>query len=145
MAAGPFGGFEYRRGGDAQIWIAGGLAITSFISGIRSLPDDFHHEVSFSCSVSHASAAIFLDEIKRPRQPTRPCDRPLSTPARMAFSLPTSWSPTCRPTGALGLQVRPPAMTIAMVSGFESPGIPAQTDPVGTIQHPLTTIEVGRT
>ncbi|MCW3026713.1 MAG: Membrane flavodoxin oxidoreductase, partial [Solirubrobacterales bacterium] len=30
--AGPFGGFDYRRGGHDQVWIAGGIGITPFIS-----------------------------------------------------------------------------------------------------------------
>ena len=39
--AGPFGGFDYRRGGQDQIWIAGGIGVTPFLSWIRSLDDGF--------------------------------------------------------------------------------------------------------
>ena len=31
--AGPFGGFDYRKGGPSQIWIAGGIGITPFSAG----------------------------------------------------------------------------------------------------------------
>jgi len=118
-----------------------GLPIYDYIAAVVSRPNDS----TIDAFVEPASAAIFLDEIKRPPQPTRSCDRPLSTPARTAFSLPTSWSPACRPT-------RRPRSTSAAPRDDEcngqrgrKPGHLAQTDPVGTIQHPLTTIEVGRT
>jgi hypothetical protein len=32
-----FGGFDYRKGGQQQVWIAGGMGITPFMSWLRSL------------------------------------------------------------------------------------------------------------
>ena len=61
--AGPFGGFDYRHGGNDQIWIAGGIGITPFISFIRSLDGGFDRDVDFYYSVAHQGDAVYLDEI----------------------------------------------------------------------------------
>jgi predicted ferric reductase len=124
-AAGPFGGFDYRRGGEGQIWIAGGVGITPFISWIRSLPDDFDREVAFYYSVNHASDAIFLDEIKAAAA-AHPTLRPhlvdsgkdgFLTADTVVGDLPTHQAASVYMCG-------PPAMMNAMASGFESLGIP---------------------
>jgi predicted ferric reductase len=62
-AAGPFGGFDYRGGGQHQIWIAGGIGITPFMSWIRALDDSFDRDVAFFYSVARESDALYLDEI----------------------------------------------------------------------------------
>jgi predicted ferric reductase len=62
--AGPFGGFDYRRGGHDQVWIAGGIGITPFISWIRSLDGEFDRDIDFYYSVAHSGDAIYLDEIR---------------------------------------------------------------------------------
>jgi predicted ferric reductase len=62
--AGPFGGFDYRHGGHDQIWIAGGIGITPFISWIRSIDREFDREVDFYYAVAHAGDAVYLDEIR---------------------------------------------------------------------------------
>ena len=36
VIAGPHGRFDHRRGGDHQVWIAGGVGITPFLSWLRS-------------------------------------------------------------------------------------------------------------
>jgi predicted ferric reductase len=63
--AGPFGGFDYRRGGKEQVWIAGGIGITPFLSWIRSLDAGFDRDVAFYYSVAHEGEALYLDEIER--------------------------------------------------------------------------------
>jgi predicted ferric reductase len=62
--AGPFGGFDYRRGGHDQVWIAGGIGITPFISWIRSMDGSFDRDVDFYYAVSNAADAVYLDEIE---------------------------------------------------------------------------------
>lgn len=62
--AGPFGAFDYRRGGRRQVWIAGGIGITPFLSWIRSLGGDFDREVDFFYTVDHPGEAIHTDEIR---------------------------------------------------------------------------------
>ena len=62
--AGPFGGFDYRRGGEDQIWIAGGIGVTPFLSWIRALDDNFDRSVDFFYSVARESDALYRDEIE---------------------------------------------------------------------------------
>ena len=62
--AGPFGGFDYRSGGPVQVWIAGGIGVTPFISWIRAFDDGFDRDVTFYYSVAREEDAIYLDEIR---------------------------------------------------------------------------------
>jgi predicted ferric reductase len=62
--AGPFGGFDFRQGGREQIWIAGGIGVTPFLSWIRSIDDRFDRDVDFFYSVARADDALHLDEIR---------------------------------------------------------------------------------
>ncbi len=62
--AGPFGGFDYRQGGRDQVWIAGGIGVTPFMSWIRSINGNFDRAVDFYYSVAHAGEALDLDEIR---------------------------------------------------------------------------------
>jgi predicted ferric reductase len=61
--AGPFGGFDYRQGGHDQIWIAGGIGVTPFLSWIRSIDGQFDRQVEFFYSVADADEAVDLGEI----------------------------------------------------------------------------------
>jgi predicted ferric reductase len=61
---GPFGGFDYTRGGNDQIWIAGGIGVTPFMSWIRSMDASFDRTIAFYYSVAHETEALYLDEIE---------------------------------------------------------------------------------
>jgi predicted ferric reductase len=61
---GPFGGFDYRDGGGRQIWIAGGIGVTPFVSWIRSLDGSFDRDVDFWYSVHGSGDAVYRDEIE---------------------------------------------------------------------------------
>ena len=61
--AGPFGGFDYRLGGKDQIWIAGGIGITPFVSWFRSLDGNFDRSVDFYYSIGARSDELYGDDV----------------------------------------------------------------------------------
>lgn len=60
---GPYGEFNYKTGSQKQVWIAGGIGITPFMSWMRDF-DDLHHEVHFFYTVAVPEEALFVDEIQ---------------------------------------------------------------------------------
>jgi predicted ferric reductase len=122
---GPFGGFDYRSGGDEQIWIAGGIGVTPFMSWIRSIDGDFRRRVDFYYSLAHEADGLFLDEIERAgaEHPTfvphvLVTDRDGFLTAEKAVagrdSLDGVWIYMCGP----------PPMTSALAAGFGRLGVP---------------------
>ncbi len=61
---GAYGMFDYKTGGQKQIWIAGGIGLTPFLSFIRDMDGDLKQDVDFYYSVRHKDEALFLDEIE---------------------------------------------------------------------------------
>jgi predicted ferric reductase len=61
---GAYGMFDYKTGGPKQIWVAGGIGVTPFLSFIRDLKTDLAHDVDFYYTVRHPEEAIFVDEIE---------------------------------------------------------------------------------
>ncbi|MBC7877502.1 MAG: ferric reductase-like transmembrane domain-containing protein [Anaerolineales bacterium] len=64
LIEGSYGMFDYKTGGQKQIWVAGGIGVTPFLSFIRDMKDDLAHDVDFYYTVRHAEEAVFVDEIK---------------------------------------------------------------------------------
>jgi predicted ferric reductase len=60
---GAHGMFDYKKDGPKQIWIAGGIGLTPFLSFIRDLNGNLAHDVDFYYTVRHPEEALFLDEI----------------------------------------------------------------------------------
>jgi predicted ferric reductase len=61
---GAYGLFNYKTGGEKQIWIAGGIGVTPFLSFLRDLKKDgMKEDVHFYYTVRHPEEAIFADEI----------------------------------------------------------------------------------
>lgn len=61
---GAYGLFNYKSGGEKQIWVAGGIGITPFLSFLRALKnDELKHDVHFYYTVRHPEEAVFADEI----------------------------------------------------------------------------------
>ncbi|MDQ0825688.1 putative ferric reductase [Arthrobacter sp. B2I5] len=61
VVGGPYGRFDRHRGTAHQVWIAGGVGITPFLSWLRSLDGELHDDVHFF--VTSAGPSPFADEI----------------------------------------------------------------------------------
>ena len=124
--AGPFGGFDYRQGGQQQIWIAGGIGVTPFMSWIRALGGDFDRNIAFYYAVDRASDALDLDEIKAAAA-AHPTLRPhLIDSSRDGFlTAETAASDMPGVTDVWVYMCGPPAMMAALSKGFEHLGIPS--------------------
>src|SRR6266516_4031632 len=60
---GAYGMFDYKTGRQKQIWIAGGIGLTPFLSFIRDMDGNLAHDVDFYYTVRHQVEALFADEI----------------------------------------------------------------------------------
>ena len=62
-AEGPYGSFSYMNvRNDKQIWVAGGIGITPFLSMARSLKQD-DHQIDLFFGAKTIQSAYFLDEL----------------------------------------------------------------------------------
>lgn len=59
---GAYGMLDYRRGKAEQVWIAGGIGITPFLSWLRAW-DDSERQVDFFYAVRTVDDSLFVDEI----------------------------------------------------------------------------------
>jgi predicted ferric reductase len=64
IVEGAHGMFDYKTGGQKQVWIAGGIGLTPFISFIRAMEGTIEHEIDFYYTVRHPEEALFTDEIE---------------------------------------------------------------------------------
>ena len=60
---GAYGMFDYKSGGQKQIWIAGGIGLTPFLAFIRDMDETLDHDVEFYYTVRHRDEALFYNEI----------------------------------------------------------------------------------
>ncbi|HEY6075073.1 MAG TPA: ferric reductase-like transmembrane domain-containing protein [Anaerolineales bacterium] len=60
---GPYGEFDYRKGGERQVWIAGGIGITPFISWVRDLREDPRQSIDLYYSTTVPEEMLFAEEI----------------------------------------------------------------------------------
>lgn len=63
IVEGAYGLFNYKTGGEKQIWVAGGIGVTPFLSFLRDLKSELSQDVHFYYTVRHPEEAIFADEI----------------------------------------------------------------------------------
>ena len=61
---GPYGLFDYKTGGPKQIWIAGGIGLTPFLSFLRDMERSLDRDVDLYYTVRHPEEAIFPEEIE---------------------------------------------------------------------------------
>ena len=64
VVEGAHGMFDYKTGGGKQIWIAGGIGLTPFLSFLRDMDGSLNHDVDLYYTVRHKEEALFLDEIE---------------------------------------------------------------------------------
>lgn len=65
VVEGPYGSFSHRSvPNERQIWLAGGIGVTPFLSMARSLTDEDGPSVDFYYCVEHEEEAHFLDELR---------------------------------------------------------------------------------
>ena len=63
---GPHGEFNYKTGSQKQIWIAGGIGVTPFLSWMRDFESNPHgREIDFFYTTTVPEEALFLDEIEK--------------------------------------------------------------------------------
>ncbi|HSB01848.1 MAG TPA: ferric reductase-like transmembrane domain-containing protein [Anaerolineales bacterium] len=64
VVEGAYGMFDYKTGGQKQVWIAGGIGLTPFLAFIRDMDGSLNRDVDFYYTVRHPEEALFLEEIK---------------------------------------------------------------------------------
>jgi predicted ferric reductase len=60
---GPYGGFHHDLGGDRQVWIAGGIGITPFLSWLADARATPVPQVDLFYAVVHAGDALYREEL----------------------------------------------------------------------------------
>jgi predicted ferric reductase len=69
IVEGAHGLFDYKTGGPKQIWIAGGIGLTPFLSFVRDMDGGtLEHDVDFYYTVRHPEEALFVNEIEAAAQ-----------------------------------------------------------------------------
>ena len=58
-----YGGFDYRRGEDSQVWLAGGIGITPFLTFADSLNEGNKRNITLIYCVGKAEEAVGLDRL----------------------------------------------------------------------------------
>jgi len=64
VVEGAYGSFSHRNAGERQVWLAGGIGVTPFLSMARSLGAEGGPAIDFYYCVEHADEALFLDELR---------------------------------------------------------------------------------
>lgn len=64
LVRGPYGRFDSARAGTNQVWIAGGIGLTPFLSTLRAMTPGDPRRITFVYAARNEDEAIFLDELK---------------------------------------------------------------------------------
>lgn len=64
LVEGPYGRFNPLKGPAKQVWLAGGIGITPFLSTLRSMKANHGHEVHLFYCVREREEAIYLEEME---------------------------------------------------------------------------------
>ena len=65
LVRGPYGRFDSAIAGKNQVWIAGGIGVTPFLSTIRAMDKGDNRNVTFVYATRNKDEALFLDEIQK--------------------------------------------------------------------------------
>ncbi len=68
QVSGPYGRFNYKKGGQEQIWIAGGIGVTPFLSWLRDLDQQLDRQILFVYLCRERDDAIFWTEFEQAAQ-----------------------------------------------------------------------------
>lgn len=64
MVRGPYGCFDATTAGKKQIWLAGGIGLTPFLSKLRAMEKGDNRQIHLVYAAREIGDAIFLDELK---------------------------------------------------------------------------------
>ncbi|MBL4812941.1 MAG: ferric reductase-like transmembrane domain-containing protein [Rhodobacteraceae bacterium] len=65
LVRGPYGRFDTMGAGKKQIWLAGGIGLTPFLSKIRAMEPGDPREIHLVYAAREAGEAIFLEELQQ--------------------------------------------------------------------------------
>ncbi len=68
VVEGAYGLFDYKTGGEKQIWVAGGIGVTPFLAFVRDMKGGLNHDVDLYYTVRHREESIFVEEIESAAQ-----------------------------------------------------------------------------
>jgi predicted ferric reductase len=69
LVDGPYGEFNFKTGSQKQVWVAGGIGITPFMSWMRDFEADPHNrEIDFFYTTAVPEEALFMDEIEKAKK-----------------------------------------------------------------------------
>lgn len=68
IVEGAYGMFDYKTGGPRQIWVAGGIGLTPFLSFVRDMDGNLTRDVDFYYTVRQPEEALFVEEIQAAAQ-----------------------------------------------------------------------------
>lgn len=125
---GCYGAFDHRRGGPQQIWIAGGIGVTPFLSWVRSMTESPGQRIHFFYTVRAESDALFWNEFAAADQQHPTFSAILNVSSRDG-SLTVD-----RIAATVGVELAgfdcylcgPLAMTQALSAGLQARGVPKQ-------------------
>ncbi|SIO15888.1 Predicted ferric reductase [Parasphingorhabdus marina DSM 22363] len=63
LVRGPYGCFDTSKARSKQVWFAGGIGVTPFLSMVRAMQPDDVREVTLVYAVREKDEALFLDEL----------------------------------------------------------------------------------
>jgi predicted ferric reductase len=124
---GPFGIFSFKNKSSKQIWIAGGIGITPFLSMARSLKKDDSYQVDIYYCVQDESEAVLQEELKSCESSSsgrlKLILHPSKTCGRISAEIIEKTSQGLN--GKDILMCAPPAMINSLKKQFADKGVPA--------------------